>query len=72
MADAAAPRPRHGLALYLLGLVLLAAVSAGACGAIRVAHRTHGGRSVAAAVRGLWYEGRKRAAEFVHRVRERT
>ncbi|WP_157119973.1 cutinase family protein [Nocardia fusca] len=72
MADAAAPRPRHGLALYLLGLVLLAAVSAGACGAIRVAHRTHGGRSVAAALRVLWYEGRERAAEFVHRVRERT
>ncbi|WP_084487282.1 cutinase family protein [Nocardia sienata] len=44
VAEIAAPRLLYGLASYLLGLVLLSVVSAGACGAIRVAHRGHGFR----------------------------
>ncbi|GGL27630.1 hypothetical protein GCM10011588_48070 [Nocardia jinanensis] len=44
VADTASHRPVPGSVPYLLGLVLLAAVSAGACSAIKVAQR----------VRGLW------------------
>lgn len=42
VAEFAEPRPLYGLASYLFGLVLLSVVSAGACGAIRVAHRGPG------------------------------
>lgn len=69
VADAVSQRPRHGLAPYLFGLVLLAAVSAGACGAIRAAHRIHGLRWVAAAVRGIRGDRHRRSAGFVRRIR---
>ncbi|MGW0007257.1 cutinase family protein [Nocardia grenadensis] len=71
VADAASRRPLHGLAPYLLGLVLLVAVSAGACGAIGVAYRARGLRWVAIAARGTRCDGHRRSAGFVRRDRAR-
>lgn len=67
VADTASQRLRHSLAPYLLGLALLAAVSAGACGAIRAAHRVHGLWWVTVAIRGT-----RRWPTGANRVRERT
>lgn len=70
VADAA-PRPLRNFGPYLLGLILLAVVSACACSAIRVAHRWHGLRYVMATGRHLRFESHYRAAEFAGWIRER-
>ncbi|MGW5386164.1 cutinase family protein [Nocardia sp. NPDC003963] len=69
VADTASQRHLYDLAPYLLGLVLTAAVSIGACSAFGIAHRVRGLR-LPAPDRARRYAGR--VAGFAHRVRDRA